>query len=792
MRKKILLFILCLSTFYGSYGQTVGSNVGLPTLSSALNAGVLTNNNGVINQDFTLDGNFIINSFVVTFDNVEITCDFNNLTFQDSRVQMNNGCVIDGPQDLNVDGTILTLRNSTIKDGFKVFVTKGSSYSFLELFESSELSNFFFVEVFDQCFFVMDNSTIDNAPTRGTSGNVSFIIKHSDILNSPSTWAFIVGGTGSYAGEDNTFSNNQHAIEVIGNTNFFRFIEKDSDFLSHSATTIKVRSAAIVELEGLLIDGTSQSGITIANSSSVTVSDSDFLNITDESVRLTNNGFSELIDLRIPNHVRNPSGLISPKAVILANNESNLTLTDINISNLDPDMNNGIYVIGSSAEVSGCEVDGGVCGINVESSICDLEGNDFMNTTGAGMFLNVLPSFTMCDNTAETSPIGIRFKGSSAGDIIDNHMNGNARGLVYDEDAFVNAQEEHGNDYSGNGFGAELLNLVPFVIDFSKYTVRNIPSENPSHTPDEWFDENGTVSGSCTTGGGGGPIYVPTCDPHPCPPPPPVCTLYVDNLHEFEGGYKMIHRQNILDYIENDPSLLTYTQIDQFCDIYCDSSLDELPTIREILEINKEDPVSFPVAPSDPFDIESTMTYYSQGEALSQNRNQERQSKFANLYNSTAQINPADSYETDYKEACLLVLDSYRGLPLAPSDEAFVETLASSCILDRGPAVYLARMVCSTNRINFTDPECTDLSPRSRQSSDNNDFAISPSPVMNYLNVEFEGSSSDVHKYSIINFNGTLINSGTLRDSKIDVSAIASGIYILRINDDHVKKFIKI
>jgi len=76
------------------------------------------------------------------FDNVEISCDFNNLNFTGFNIEMINQSIIDKPDELSIEETVLILKNSVIKDGFQTILRGGTRFSFLELFEGSELSNF--------------------------------------------------------------------------------------------------------------------------------------------------------------------------------------------------------------------------------------------------------------------------------------------------------------------------------------------------------------------------------------------------------------------------------------------------------------------------------------------------------------------------------------------------------------------------------------------------------------------------------------------------------------------------
>ena len=806
MKQKLIYLFIFFSTYSCVYGQTsiVGSDVGIPTMDLAVSTNRITiNNNGVIDQNIVILGDFVIDGYAVTFDDISIltvqqNCD--ELTILNSQIEMINGTRLE-ICELLLEDSNLTLTDSKISEGFEITLIAPSASTFLQLFDNSEISDISTINVGTGCFFIMDHSILDNAPVNATTGNTAVIIRDSEIKNASGAWAFFVGGVGSYSGSDNVFTNNQHAVEVIGNQGFYRFKDENSTYNNHNATALNIRSAAIVEIDGITIDNTTQNGIRINNSGSVHIQDGDFTNIKDASIELANTTGAEIIDIRVPDHSRNPSSAISPKAVISVASVGDCLLSDILISNLDPDMNNGILVKGTALTATGCDVSGGVCGINVQSSICDMTDNKFSNATGSAMFFNSIPEFTLCSNLAWSSPIGINFSGVGNGDFINNNMYNNSKGLVYQQDALVNEQKEHGNDFYDNGFGAELLNTDRFVIDFSQYIVRDNSEEFPSHTPDDWFKNIGTSSDNCNVGGGGNgngdPVtdddpILPTCEPHPCPPPPPICTYYIEEVDQFEEGYEMIHLQNILSFIEKDPSLLSYPKIDAFCDQYCGTALDQLPTMHELLGVIKSDAVSYPVMPIDYNNSEAMSSYYNQCNTLHQNSKNNRDTDILNLYNSTSSINTENPYELDYKNTSLLLLQSYLDSPISLNDEIYTINIASSCVEDKGPAVYLARILCISQNLIFNIAECNAIHYRSSAINTESEIKISPSPVNNFLNLDFTKDPNTIYKYSIINLNGQSISHGALKNNRINVSTLESGTYILKINNDHVKKFIKI
>ncbi len=78
--------------------------------------------------------------------------------------------------------------------------------------------------------------------------------------------------------------------------------------------------------------------------------------------------------------------------------------------------------------------------------------------------------------------------------------------------------------------------------------------------------------------------------------------------------------------------------------------------------------------------------------------------------------------------------------------------------------------------------------------SDTLELTVSPNPTMNYIQVHSNAQDLSIANYSIIDITGTIVKAGRLDNTRISVSEVASGIYILKVNDNKklaVTRFVK-
>jgi hypothetical protein len=68
-------------------------------------------------------------------------------------------------------------------------------------------------------------------------------------------------------------------------------------------------------------------------------------------------------------------------------------------------------------------------------------------------------------------------------------------------------------------------------------------------------------------------------------------------------------------------------------------------------------------------------------------------------------------------------------------------------------------------------------------------FSIYPNPAIEYINLNNE--TSDNSRYSIVTTSGTTVKNGAAKNAKINVSDLASGLYILQVLDTNGKRSTK-
>jgi hypothetical protein len=71
------------------------------------------------------------------------------------------------------------------------------------------------------------------------------------------------------------------------------------------------------------------------------------------------------------------------------------------------------------------------------------------------------------------------------------------------------------------------------------------------------------------------------------------------------------------------------------------------------------------------------------------------------------------------------------------------------------------------------------------------EIVISPNPVVDQIQLLSESDYAGIH-YSIFSYQGTLVKSGILKDSILNLEKLTAGLYFLKIGSSAVYKFYKL
>jgi hypothetical protein len=127
-------------------------------------------------------------------------------------------------------------------------------------------------------------------------------------------------------------------------------------------------------------------------------------------------------------------------------------------------------------------------------------------------------------------------------------------------------------------------------------------------------------------------------------------------------------------------------------------------------------------------------------------------------------------------------------IPLSATQESTLETIASNCQAQHGPAVLTARMFCQGHSLPYTYNDCTESGDRGSLSLKSSDFSVSPNPGNGWfiLNLPKDFINIDV-KIEIYDILGNIIlktNSNGDIQKNLNLSNFAQGNYFVHLYTD--------
>ncbi len=789
--KLVLTSFICLFTLHAfSFPPVViGSGVSIPVLNSGNVGSLFSISSSTITQSVTIVGDLEINGLTGLAFSGSTVAGGDKINFVDSKLTFRN-CIWHDMGTIALDDSFLTFTGTTIEDCNEVDLTSNSR---IDAYGSTIFSDFVYnIFVQDNSVFNGYDCTFDNAPVVAI-GKITVILQECILLNNFPAGVSLLGG-GYYYGSNNIFHDNEDGVFAsTAQEDFTHMEERGSQFYDNNSNAFALQSVSEVYIVGNDINTEGQTSglaIKIREGNGVTVVED---NSISGSVEVRYGlAISYRKNATVENNTITGIGHIPPiteSAAISLSYIDNLLVEGNEVyDNTDAF---GIMIMGCpGAQVMSNTVSGHIRNIDLSESTGGLlESNICSHATESSIYVTNSQALTLCSNSCYYDEDGITLSSTEMMlEMNDNSMSHCGRGLVYKQDVLANPQENKGNYFLLNTLGAEYEDQSnEFVISASKYIVRDLSTEFPSHEPEAWFENTGTSALDCT----------------PMGPVPPegiksdVSRLIAGVNDLYPDGKVTNDFMIALELIAAQPHFLESKEIEDFNDLYSGSDLDLLPMIDNISSIRESFPESTPVIEigEEGFladDLSEHFDYLDDMQEDYEDLVSDEVTAIRGLITGVEGLDPANTYEENYQFAILKYLSLLVGDDLSGGDEDDIVDLAEGCIADDGPGIYVAQIIASSEGLSYT--KATSCTPVHSRSSDDKpiengayDVSFYPNPASNYLTLPTALDDAFVKIYDIV---GHLIFYETnVSGKRIDISKLHTGIYFLQIegNKDKVR-----
>lgn len=159
----------------------------------------------------------------------------------------------------------------------------------------------------------------------------------------------------------------------------------------------------------------------------------------------------------------------------------------------------------------------------------------------------------------------------------------------------------------------------------------------------------------------------------------------------------------------------------------------------------------------------------------------------ANVFTRIADIIGVNTYAQNEKKILgyLAMIQCYGRDTLSNTDRLSINSLATSCILGAGPAVYNARYLYGLYHgpSFFDDDEICSPGVNARYSSIETNYQVYPNPAMDVVNIVRAGGEANDGQFEMRNITGTLVRSLRLVDNtqQISLEGLTPGLYFYQI-----------
>jgi hypothetical protein len=796
----------------------VGTNVGIPTLPDAVAAFGWTISNDVFQgYDFCVSGSFTIvhnpfsiltiqncqiqllnfatmtfasnsNTIGYTLNSVGIVGDGNNaITFQGGGQQINSS-VINNIAIINNNAVSQTIDNNTIvtNTAFNYF------FSFVSLLNSTFNDSPFTFNGFFQSNVMCNNNTFNRVLPAFTAN------------------AITVNDGGYYIGSNNVFNNFNTAISHTNSTNLGVLIERRSVFNGNGINNINPiigsSGGKRIVLQSNVFNQQRNHAISISeNNVSTEILGNQFTTaqaglrnaahvIGSSNIQISNNNYHGQ-----NNPIFTPLSaiywIVGCKNLFLFSNSSQFGFNDFG----------AILIFCDSAYVGYNNFELHQVGISTNNSnLLEIEHNNVYFNLSKGISLNSVNQSNYRCNLLTLNKDGLHVSNTNLTTFFPgNRIDDNSRGLVYQPMANAPPQMNQGNIFVNNTLGAIFEGSPnPLQISLNTYFYNltapgNVEFPGTVIPATGWFVGNTNTSFTCFL---------------PLPENEEEIKRYAItqqllSLIECQGEESINGRcfYNLIKAIEligDEPYLLEVDNISAFYNQYSESTIAQLPTEKEILRLIVRPVENLPDFP-EPGDLSFvtneeiaaleeykivTNEIYAQHES-------ERMSDIAAFYEMLASIEVYSSFEDKYVQSVYWLMDVLQGNSIESLSFEEIQHLAESCIETDGSAVILAQIVLSHERILYQENELCHEHVSARKAGESVEIekeGFFPNPVYDKLYVTKLQDNPNL-QIEIYDLQGRLVigwkHSGL---HAIDVQSLTHGLYILRLSDGSVHRFVKI
>lgn len=790
----------------------VGSNVGIPDLSTATSwplfvLSVAANNLG--SQNFCIDGTFtfdhtasstltitncdivLLSASTVLFESASNTVSY-KIVSSDIHGLGSNSITYNGGSNI-VDGSLvedIDLFTQTTAGGINI--QNGSTFTNTQ----SVFSNIFGVSHLD--------SEFNDASTKTT--DIAFFVSNTNKYNRQlSTFlrsAIYLHGTGFYIGKFNEFNNFESCIRRIDNTgtSFYTLYDEESKYFDNGIdhTTVPNDSAQIF-IEGpvdFLIDNC------------------DFYEQLDYAIQIQRNPYKSIV-----NNSRfstSQTGLRDLAEVLLSNNiqfidneytgtvpathvavSSTLWVdasTNLYVSNTDsPTGYNGYGIYANLVDIAGIEYseygenDHGVT--NEYSSNILMEENFLNNNSIAGLeLIEINRAYYQCNDLVENED-GLNLSQTNTRLFIrGNSFYYNDRGLVYQANTSAPQQLNHGNLFYTNTLGAIFEGSpIPVVVAANAYYYDvSIPAEYPGTvTPASWFVSDTASSYTC--------ILARPSERNADFETELTQILYLIDCagEESTDGNCYANLMAAFDLIFLNQDLLLNEEVNTFYTQYVNSNIAQMPRSLDIMRtVNPAFTFQNEFTwPSDLLNITPQETTIIQDFLETTNLSlanyqASRQASISILETVIDNIDAAIEIEENYKSTLQWLLNALITLDSEGIDWETVETLATTCRKDAGPAADVARQISSIFRKVYPQADCaTEIIPIPSMYNQVNESEsyVYPNPAGSELTLVLPENSIGI-EVLLTDALGRVVRTIKISNTstKIDISQLKEGIYYMQ------------
>ena len=774
----------------------VGNGVGVPTLSQAIATTLSSGYNPMTNTlqinfdivgELDFDVNCTISNSTINFIPFSTFVDFSQITddinFDNCTVTLHDFALIDVLSSwMTVTGGSFnggTFDGSiNLMDGSIGYFTSSVSINNLDLFVESGQ-------------FIARNCTFTNSlifSNFGTTQASPYVRLADCEIKDVSSFNAVGIRQGLYYGTDNTFRNNKSALALGAgfSAEFTNVIarEFDSDFTDNTINGVRARGAVNVKIkDNCVFTGTERPIQSEAGLQTFEAIDNEISGVGDEfgiHVSLTNGVLVE------DNNLFNIASGGGNGAITVANNLGGIVRENI----INDGGANGLRFINFIEGVIDDNTSNtSNCNINAEMGMDNYYNqNDLNNSNVVNMAVAGSVNLRATCNNAFGGPKGVLFSGDMQGlDFEKNSMiNHTGNGLTYNEDVMAPFQVDKSNDWFFNTLDAEHRGGF-FPANNSQYIVH--PTDMPStFTPANWFDPMGNTSlWNCLTFGGGG-FFGDTSEE---------IDALVHSIdcagHGLGPAYCMWHKMVALYLIDQDPSLLSDPDLATFHAIESGSVIDQLPVLWEIVQgLPQPNLPTMALTYDSNGEISNLSSYLSFMDTQLNPAVDQYEIDFATaIQNRKNQINaivPSNTLETDYKTMALHYMKSLEMGTFNTTEENAIVTMAESCFVNEGPAVYIARTIATKESWNYTIPtSCLTIGSHSagldEEASDK--MRVFPNPAMDVLTIEVSEDTKDITIMDILGQSIELIPTDGQTRIRLDLGNYMSGMYWFKADNEN-------